>query len=45
MAILHNDVLQIDFADADAEGVDGHEVAGMTSLDLAFSELGREAFQ
>ena len=37
--------MQMDFADADAEGVDGHEISGMTSLDLAFSELGREAFQ
>ena len=29
----------------DEEGVDGHRLSGMTSLDMAFTELGAEPLQ
>ena len=29
----------------DEEGVDGHQLSGMASLDMAFAELGAERFQ
>src|SRR5262245_11912444 len=41
--------LQVDLADtlevADEEGVDGHQIAGVMGLDVAFAELRAEAFQ
>ena len=44
-----DDGLEVDLAHAlemaDEEGVDGHEVAGMAGLDVAFAELGAEPFQ
>ena len=41
--------LEVDLAHtlemADEEGVDGHQVAGMAGVDVAFAELGAESFQ
>lgn len=41
--------LHVDLADplegADEEGIDGDEAAGVIGLDMAFAELGREAFE